>query len=67
MALTSTHTYTSYFTPEDVAPLEAEFEKLVDDWRDRMEHVSAEARCSGNERIEAARLALVRLTDVVIE
>lgn len=63
MGRTHTYTYTRFFTEDDVAPLVREFDTLVDDWRSRLEFVDADTRCAGNERVEAVRLALARLTD----
>lgn len=64
MGRTHTYTYTRFFTEEDVAPLVREFDTLVDDWRSRLEFVDADTRCAGNERVEAVRLALARLSDI---
>lgn len=62
-----TRTYVRYFTEDAVAPLTALLDELADDWRRRLEYIDGDARCAGNERIEAARLALLRLTDRVPE
>lgn len=59
----ATYTYTRFFSEDDVAPLVREFDTLVDDWRSRIEYVDADTRCAGNERVEAVRLAIARLTD----
>lgn len=64
---TYTRTFTRYFTEADVAPLTVELDRLYDDWRHRMEHIDPEVRADGNERLEAARLAIARLTDAVPE
>lgn len=63
----TTHTYTRFFNEEDVAPVKEELARLTTDWEKRVPHIDHDVAVQGAERLEAARLAVARLSDRVPE
>lgn len=62
-----TRTFTRYFSEEDTQPLVLGLAELAADFEKRAPHIDADTVREGTERLEAARLALARLLDRVVE
>lgn len=63
----STRTYTQFFTEETLEPVRRELAELTTDWEHRVPHIDSEIAEQGQQRLEAARLAVARLNDRVVE
>jgi hypothetical protein len=65
--ITHTSTRTFYWNAEHVEPIRVELEVLAGDLADRAKYIDAGVLRQAQERVDAVRLAIARLTDPVTD